>query len=189
MQYLQSKLATAARAAAASGLALSMVVAAAFSAPADQGIHHEDWFHPSFGVLAEDLAEAAAAGKRMVIVWEQKGCIYCTEMHDVHLRDPKIVNYLKDNFLVVQLDFRGDRMVTDFDGEVLAEKALARKHRIATTPVIQFLADDPAAAKKEVARMPGLLKPGPYLAMFEFVRGKHYEKQDFQTFLRARDGS
>jgi thioredoxin-related protein len=171
-----------------------LVAACAAMAPAlaQEGLHHQDWFHPSFGVLIEDFAEARAAGKRLAIVWEQKGCIYCAEMHNVHFRDPDLVRYIRDNFLVVQLDFRGDRSVTDFDGEVMAEKALARKYRITTTPTVQFFPETLEAMKGkkgpdvEVARIPGLLKPVLFRAMFEYVHGRHYEKQDFPSFMRTR---
>jgi thioredoxin-related protein len=159
---------------------------------AQEGLHHQDWYHPSFGVLAEDVAEARAVGKRLAIVWEQRGCVYCEEMHAVHFRDPDLVRYIRDHFLVVQLDYRGDRSITDFDGEVMAEKALARKYRIASTPTVQFFPETLEAMKGkkgpdvEVARIPGLLKPVLFRAMFEYVQGRHYEKQDFPSFMRAR---
>jgi thioredoxin-related protein len=161
-------------------------------AGAESGLHQQDWFHASFGLLAEDLADAAAAGKRLAVVWEQKGCPACVQMHEVHLRDPAIVEFIKRNFVVVQLDYRGDRPVTDFDGQVLAEKELARKYAVATTPVVQFFPAtlDAFKGKKgaaaEVARMPGLLKPDMFLALFQYVHGRHYEKEDFASYLRAR---
>lgn len=168
-----------------------------FGAPraaAQDGIRHQDWFHASFGVLAEDLAHASAAGKRLAVVWEQKGCKYCIEMHAVHFSNARIAAYVRDNFLVVQLDFRGDRPVVDFDGEAMTEKALARKYAITTTPTIQFFPEMPPAPKGkkgaeiEVARMPGLVAPEPFLGIFEYVKGRHYERQDLPTFLRARQG-
>jgi thioredoxin-related protein len=169
--------------------------AAGARAQALDGLHHQDWFHASFGILAEDLADAAAAGKRLAVVWEQKGCAACARMHEVYFRDPNIVEFIKRNFLVVQLDYRGDRPVTDFDGQVLPEKELARKYAIATTPVIQFFPATADAlqgkkgAEAEVARMPGLLKPDMFLALFQYVHGRHYEKEDFASYLRARKKS
>ncbi|MYG51452.1 MAG: thioredoxin, partial [Rhodospirillaceae bacterium] len=48
------------------------------------GLYHQDWFLQSFLDLKEDLQEAADAGKRLVILWEQKGCPYCKELHHVN---------------------------------------------------------------------------------------------------------
>ncbi|MCC0028761.1 MAG: hypothetical protein H6891_00135 [Brucellaceae bacterium] len=47
----------------------------------DNGLHHQDWFLESFLDIGEDLAEAQAKGKGLVIVFEQRGCPYCREMH------------------------------------------------------------------------------------------------------------
>jgi thioredoxin-related protein len=162
---------------------------------AQEGLHHQDWFHASFGVLAEDLAEATAAGKRLAVVWEQIGCAACAQMHEVNFQDRSLVEFINRNFLVVQLDFRGARMVTDFDGQVLPEKELARKHRINTTPVIQFFPETAEAMKgkrgtdAEVARMPGLYKPDMFLALFRYVHERRYRTEDFASYLRARKKS
>lgn len=180
--------------AALSALLLAAIPARAAEQRMDvNGLHNEDWFTQSLLILDEDFADVAASGKRLAIVWEQKGCPYCREMHDVHLRDPKIAGYIRDRFAVVQLDLRGDRQVTDFDGETLTEKELARKWRVTATPTVQFLPADPAVLKgrkgppAEVARMPGLLKPDQFLAMFEYAHDQAYVTQpDFQTYLKTR---
>lgn len=175
-------------------LAAAVLVALAVVRPAAamEGLHDEPWFLRSLLILAEDFDEARAAGKRFAIVWEQKGCPYCRDMHRIHLAAPEITSFVTKNFSVLQLDLRGDRMVTDFDGEVLSEKDMARKYRINLTPTIQFLPMSLDGRKArpadiEVARMPGLLKPDHFLAMFEYVHGRHYEKlQDFHNFVESR---
>lgn len=162
---------------------------------ADDVLHHQDWYHASFGMLAEDLAEATAAGKRLAVVWEQVGCAPCAQMHEINFRDPKVVDFINRNFLVVQLDFRGSRQVTDFDGQALTEKELARKHRVNTTPFIQFFPENAEAIKgkrgtdAEVARMPGLYKPDLFLDLFRYVHERRYETEDFVTYTRSRKRS
>ncbi|MCB2105160.1 MAG: thioredoxin, partial [Rhodobacteraceae bacterium] len=44
----------------------------------DDGLHKPDWLRETFKDLREDLAEANAEGKRLMIIIEQRGCIYCT---------------------------------------------------------------------------------------------------------------
>jgi thioredoxin-related protein len=91
----------------------------------DDGLHVQPWFSQTFLDLKEDLAEAAASGRRLVIFWEQRGCPYCRELHRVNLADPEIVSYIKDNFLALQLNLYGSREMTDFDGTKMEERQLA----------------------------------------------------------------
>lgn len=156
----------------------------------DDGLYHQDWFVNSFLDLKDDLAEATKAGKRLAIIWEQKGCPYCRDVHIVNLADDMLRNYVKANFAVLQLNLWGDREVTDFDGQVLSEKNLARKYRVNFTPTIQFFPETAAemAGKKgedvEVARMPGYFRNFHFQAMFEYVKDKRYAKgQDFQRYI------
>ena len=107
----------------------------------------QSWFLNSFLVLREDLAEAAAQGQRFAILWEQRGCPYCLEMHRVNLADPAVNDYVREHFNILQLDLFGSREVTDFDGDVLAEKELARKYGVAGTPTIQFFPEAPRRSR------------------------------------------
>jgi thioredoxin-related protein len=158
----------------------------------DNGLYVQDWFLDSFLDMQEDLEDAAGQGKHFAVIWEQRGCPYCRELHQVNLASDKIRAYLSSNFVLLQLDLWGSREVTDFDGAALEERAMARKWAINFTPTIQFFAKDPAAAKGkpahhvEVARMPGYFKPFHFLAMFEFVREEHYKKIGFQRYLQNK---
>ena len=79
--------------------------------------------------LAErDLAEASDEGKRLAIIIEQRGCIYCTKMHEEVFPDPDITRLLTDDFFVVQINMFGDVEVTDFDGETLSEKEIVKNY-------------------------------------------------------------
>lgn len=156
----------------------------------DDGLYEEPWFLQSFLDLREDLSEAADQGKRFAIIWELKGCPYCRETHLVNFADPDIADYVKSNFVVLQLNLLGARQVSDFDGAVLEERALARKHGIAFTPTVQFfpeaLAEGEAVPDKvEIARMPGYFKPPHFLAMFHYVREKSYQTMSFRDYLKA----
>ncbi|MDD9878973.1 MAG: thioredoxin family protein [Magnetovibrio sp.] len=159
----------------------------------EEGIYVQPWFHESFLDLRDDMAEAAAAGKQLVILWEQRGCPYCREMHVVNLRRPDAVDYIRKNFIVLQLNLWGDREVTDVDGEVTTEKKLARKYRVQFTPTIQFLPTAlPKGNKKpghdlEVWRLMGYWKPFHFKHTFVYVREKGYETEpNFQRWLQAR---
>lgn len=159
------------------------------------GLYTQPWFLHSFLDLPEDLAEAHGNGKRLAVIWEQKGCPYCKEMHLVNFADPKIDTYVRENFEILQLNIHGLREVVDFDGEELDERSLARKWGIRFTPTVHFFPETPEQAEgapgieTEVARMPGYFKPPHFLAMFRFVREKAYEEEDFRSFLKRQQAS
>ena len=157
----------------------------------DDGLYTQEWFLDSFLDLAEDLDEAAAEGKRFAIMWELKGCPYCKETHFVNFADPEINQYVRDNFVILQLNYLGSRLVTDFDGEELEERELREKYGIRFTPTFQFFPESSEAIDgetgqaAETARMPGYFKPDHFISMFRFVDEKAYEDQTFQEFLAA----
>lgn len=158
--------------------------------PNEDGLYAQPWFVESFLDLRDDLGEAADAGKHLAVLWEQRGCPYCKEMHKVNLAQPDIENYLKEKFAIVQLNLWGSRAVTDFDGEELEERKLAAKWRVNFTPTISYFPQKAEEGKGgrelEVARMPGYFKPFHFKSMFEYVEAKAYEDQNFQRFLQDK---
>lgn len=164
--------------------------AAARATLGEDGLYHLDWYLESFLDLTEDLQGATANGKRLAIMWGLKGCPACRRMHEVHLADPAIEGYIKANFEVLHLNHIGAREVTDFDGGKLGEKALGERYGVRFTPTIQFLPEsvdglkDRKPQQREVARMPGLLDPPQFLAMFRYVREKGYEGAPFSDWLK-----
>lgn len=160
--------------------------------PNEEGLHVQPWFLQSFLNLREDMAESAAEGKQLVILWEQRGCPYCREMHRVNLRVPEIVDYIRKNFNVVQLNLWGDREVTDVNGDVTTEKQLARKYRVQFTPTLQYFPSSLPDGNKlpghdvEVWRLLGYWKPFHFLNSFVYVKEKGYETEpNFQRWLQA----
>lgn len=156
----------------------------------DDGLYHQDWFVNSFLDLRDDLADATKAGKRFAVIWEQKGCPYCRDVHTVNFADDAVREWIKAHYNIVQLNLWGAREVTDLDGQVLAEKDLARKYRVSFTPTIQFFPETVAQTQgkkgeeMEVARLPGYFRTFHFLAMFEYVWDKRYAQgQDFQRYI------
>ena len=156
------------------------------------GLHAQPWFMNTFLELPEDLEETRSEGKRFAVIWEQEGCPYCREMHRVNFSRADVSDFIRDRFGVLQLDLLGSRKVTDFDGEVIEEKNLARKWRVHFTPTIQFFPVSLEAVNKrsggdaEVARMPGYFKPFHFITMFEYVDQRAYERAGYQDFLREK---
>lgn len=173
-------------------LGLRTLPASAKAKPGEDGLYQMDWYLESFLDLSEDLAAATAKGKRFAVMWGLKGCPACKRMHEVHLMDPGIEAYIRENFEVLHLNHIGARTVTDFDGRKLGEKALGESYGIRFTPTIQFFPEQTtglaalSGQAREVARMPGLLEPAAFLAMFRYVREKGYETAPFPDWLKKQ---
>lgn len=152
----------------------------------DDGLHKPDWLQNTFRDMTEDLAEATDSGRRLMVIWEQRGCIYCTRMHENIFPDPEIDAYIRANFFVVQMNLFGDVEVTDFDGEVLSEKMMARKWGVVFTPTMMFFpetADATPANEVAVLTMPGAFERGTVLDIFTWIVERGYlSDEHFQSY-------
>lgn len=157
----------------------------------DDGLHKPDWLRDTFRDLRDDLEEANAEGKRLLIIFEQRGCIYCTRMHTDVFPDPAIDALLREDFFVLQLNLFGDIEVTDFDGTVLPEKQMAVRWGVLFTPTLMFLPqevpDGLTAAESAIASMPGAFGRGTTEALLTWVKDREYESgEHFQKYLANR---
>jgi thioredoxin-related protein len=155
----------------------------------DDGLYTQPWFLNSFLDLKEDRAEAAKKGKTLLILWELKGCPYCKLLHTTNFARPEILQLLRSKFEVLQLNYLGGRPVTDFDGEELSEKKMAKKYRVRFTPTILFFGPDPVdpkSDKREVFRMAGYYKPFHFWALLHYVSEGAYKNTSFRKYLVAK---
>lgn len=154
----------------------------------DDGLHKPAWLRETFKDLRDDLEEANAEGKRLMLIFEQRGCIYCTEMHEKVFTDPVIEQLIRDHYFVVQLNLFGDVEVTDFDGTVLSEKEMALRWGVMFTPTLIFLPEEVAegvtAPDAAVAMMPGSFGKVTTEALLIWVRDHGYDSgENFQKFV------
>lgn len=153
----------------------------------DDGLHKAPWMRDTFKDLGEDLAEATSEGKRLMLLIEQRGCIYCKKMHEEVFIVPEISTYIEENFFVVQINMFGDVEVTDFDGTTLPEKDMVKRWNALFTPNILFLPEevggDKTAAEAAVANMPGAFGRWTTYNMLTWVVEKGYEGDEpFQKY-------
>lgn len=153
----------------------------------DDGLHKAVWMQDTFKDLSEDLADATAEGKRLVLMVEQRGCSYCTKMHEEVYSDPVIAAHLSDDLYVIQINFFGDVEVTDFDGETLPEKEMVRKWGLIFTPTLMFFPEEVdgtiPANMAAVASMPGAFEKGTTLDLITWVLEDRYEGEEtFQKY-------
>ncbi|MEL7098863.1 MAG: thioredoxin family protein [Pseudomonadota bacterium] len=153
----------------------------------DDGLHKAPWMRDTFKDLTEDLAEAGDEGKRLMIIIEQRGCIYCKKMHEEVFVVPEVAQYIEDNYFVVQINMFGDVEVTDFDGTTLPEKDMVRRWGALFTPNILFFPEEvpegTTAAQAAVANMPGAFGRYTTFNMLNWVVEKGYTGDEpFQKY-------
>jgi thioredoxin-related protein len=110
------------------------------------------------------------------------------------LAERYINDYVRENFRIVQLDLWGQRDVTDFDGTVLSERALAERWGILFTPTVVFFKDDLKGLEgkwgrelEAVERLPLSFGSATFYDLFVWVRERVYERdRNFQRFHIAR---
>ena len=160
----------------------------------ENGLYRAPWFVETFLDLREDFAEAKASGRRFAVIFEQRGCPYCTKLHTEILPQKYINDYVRQNFLVLQLDLWGAREVTDFDGAKMSEKDLAERWGVIFTPTIVLYKDDLTSLDgkwgrelEAIERLPLSYGRDTFYDLFVWVRHKLYERdKSFQRFHIAR---
>lgn len=173
--------------AAATIAAMMLALPVAAVEMGDDGLHKTDWMRDTFKDLREDLDEANAEGKRLAIIVEQRGCIYCNKMHEEVFPVPEVDAFIHENFFFVQLNMFGDVDVTDFDGETLSEKEMVRKWGMMFTPTIMYFPEEVTeeipASRAAASIIPGAFGKHTTLNMMKWIVQHGYESDEpFQKF-------
>lgn len=178
-------------------LTLLLALTLGFAAPSpavemgDDGLHKTDWMRDTFKDMREDHAEAQAEGKHLAVIIEQRGCAYCTKMHEEVFPDPSVDSYIRDHYFFVQMNLFGDVDVTDLDGETLPEKEMASKWGVLFTPTLMLFPDEipegVPAPEAAVAVMPGAFSKYTTLHLLQWVAENDYrEEPNFQKYHAGR---
>jgi len=167
-------------------LALALPVSA--TTLGDDGLHKPDWIVETFRDMRDDLEDAQAQGKRLLLMFEQRGCIYCTRMHENVYPDPDITRMLTEDFMVIQINLFGNVPITDFDGTTLDERDMARRWGVVFTPTLIFAPesapDSGSMRDAAVMTMPGAFERGTTRLMLQWVLEKGYESEEhFQHYV------
>lgn len=152
------------------------------------GLHKADWYQDTWKDLQEDFATAKEEGKRLLIIVEQRGCIYCKEMHETSFKDERVLGRLTEDYFPVRINLHGATEMVDTDGEAMEERAVARKWGMMFTPTMIFMppeiSDDLPAIRQAVAVMPGAFKPGTTYDLLTWVLEERYLDQSEEDFQR-----
>ena len=112
-------------------------------------------------------------------------------MHNEVFPDPEVNAYIHENFYFIQMNMFGDLDMTDFDGEVLSEKNMARKWGLLFTPTILYFPEEVPesipAPRAAVSIVPGAFGKYTTKHMMEWVVNHGYEGDEpFQKYHARR---
>jgi thioredoxin-related protein len=160
--------------------------ATASAATAPQEIAAPTWFKNSFLDLRDDIKEATAANRRVIIYFGQNGCPYCRKLIEVNFGRHDIADKTRKHFDAIEINIFGSREVTWLDGTARSEKDFAALLKIRYTPTLVFL-DERGSV---VLRLNGYYAPPAFGLALDYVAGRAYLKEpDFARYARARGGA
>lgn len=145
----------------------------------------EYFFHQSFNNLQEEAEIAKEEGKiGIFVMFNDPDCPWCKKMKATVLNQVPVQEYFRKHFRILHLDTRGDTLMTNFDGEEIAEKDFALKvHRVRATPV--FMAFD--LEGNVMLKYTGATRSvDEFLWMGEFLVNGNYKTSKFAVYKRER---
>ena len=147
------------------------------------GYHEKPvWFKNSFLDLREDVAEARAENKQVVLYFYQDGCPYCKKLLDTNFALRDIEAKTRAGFDVIAINMWGDREVTDVQGRELTEKAFASALKVMFTPTMLFLND----AGEVVLRLNGYYPPHRFTAALDYASSDAPSRMSFRDYAEQR---
>jgi len=149
--------------------------------PSPHAIEVPAWFSESLLELRDDVREAAAQGKRVMLYFGQDGCPYCTALLQTNFSQRAIADKTRRHFVAIALNLWGDREVAWVDGRRLSEKALGRALRVQFTPTLLFL-DEKGAVQ---LRLNGYLPPHRFEAALDYAAGLAGQGMRYDDYIRT----
>ncbi|MDX9766862.1 MAG: thioredoxin fold domain-containing protein [Ectothiorhodospiraceae bacterium] len=141
------------------------------------------WFKESFLDIREDIREATAEGRRLLLYFYQDGCPYCKKLLTDNFGQHAIAEKTRRHFDTIAINLWGDREVTDLQGRHTTEKDFARDLRVQFTPTLLMLDE----RGEVVLRLNGYVPPHHFEVALDYV-GLHKEREiSAKDFLARAD--
>jgi thioredoxin-related protein len=137
------------------------------------------WFKESFLDFEEDVAEAAAAGKRVMLYFHQEGCPYCARLVEKSFNNPEIEAYIRKHFDGITINMWGDREVISIGGRDFSEKTFTAALKVQYTPTLVFLDEQ----GKTALRLDGYYPPDKFQAALQYVAEHQEAKINFGQYM------
>ncbi len=138
--------------------------------------------HDAPWLMAAPLDLSGRDARPTLVIFEQKVCAGCDELHAEGFPRPEVAALLK-RFRAARVDIASNEPLKTPQGKSLPMRDWARQLRIAYTPSFVFF----DAGGREVFRVEGYLRPFHLSSSLDYVSSGAYKKQpEFQRFIEAR---
>jgi thioredoxin-related protein len=144
-------------------------------------IEHPDWFKVTFYDLKEDVAEAAKAGKRVILYFYQDGCPYCKRLIQENLGQRSVAEKTQQHFDFIAINMWGNLEVTGLDGKRYTQTKFAEHMKVMFTPTMLFLDEE----GKIVGRINGYYAPHKFEAVLDYIAGKKEKEIKFRDYYTS----
>lgn len=141
------------------------------------------WFKVSFLNLKEDVADARAHNKRLMVIFHQDNCPYCNALVERNFSQKPIEDLTRKHFDAVSINMWGDREVTTLDGQRLTEKAFAAANKVQFTPTILFYNED----GQLILRLNGYLPPARFQTALEFIAQRKEMETTYREYMAKHE--
>ena len=139
------------------------------------------WFKDSFLNLRDDIAEAKANNKRVMLFFTQDNCPYCNALVERNLAQKEIEQRMRERFEVIAINMWGDREVIGLDGVRHTEKSFATAHKVQFTPTLLFFDE----AGQMILRLNGYLPPPRFKTALEYVAQSKEKEISYRDYIAA----
>ncbi len=140
---------------------------------------YPSWFKQGFLNLNEDVADAAAQNKRLMLIFHQPGCPYCNALVERNLAQKDIEQKVRKNFDVISMNMWGDRDIINIGKQTFTEKTFAQALKVQFTPTILFFNEQ----GKVILRLNGYLPPDRFKIAIDWVADKSENKISYRQYV------
>ncbi len=144
-------------------------------------IEHPDWFKVSFYDLKEDVAEAAEAGKRVILYFYQDGCPYCKKLIQENLGQRSLAEKTQQHFDFIAINMWGNLEVTGLDGKRYNQTKFAEHMKVMFTPTLLFLNEQ----AEIIGRVNGYYAPHKFEAVLDYFADKKEKEMKFRDYYAS----
>ncbi len=113
------------------------------------------------------MAQARKENKFVFLYFHAPWCTYCNKLKMTTFKDRKVLAYLKENFISIQVN-------TD------ENKILANDWQVKGLPSMWFLEPDGG----KINRMPGYMDAGKLLSILKYIQTQSYTTMEFNEFVK-----
>lgn len=113
------------------------------------------------------MAQARKENKFVFLYFHAPWCTYCTKLKLTTFKDKKVLAYLKEHFISIQVN-------TD------ENKILANDWQVKGLPTMWFLEPD----GEKINRMPGYMDAGKLLRILKYIQTQSYTTMEFNEFVK-----